>query len=127
MDVLHTAIWVDDVEAMTAFYTDGLGLEETRAFVGDDGVTNTFFAGESETEIQFKYSTDDGEQTEVSPSGFDHTAIAVDRIDETVETLVDEYGGTVTQGPTTMDDMNVRIAFVDDPDGYGIELIETLE
>ncbi|MCU4972909.1 VOC family protein [Halobacteria archaeon AArc-m2/3/4] len=129
MDVLHTAIWVDDVEAMKAFYTEGLGLEYSREFVGDDGVTNYFLTGESDTELQFKYDEDEDESggREVEPSGFDHTAIAVTEIDDTVDTLVAEYDGSVDQEPTTMDDMGVRISFVSDPDGYGVELIETLE
>ncbi|WP_276254409.1 VOC family protein [Halomontanus rarus] len=127
MDVLHTAIWIDDVEAMKEFYTEGLGLEYSREFVGDDGVTNYFLTGESDTELQFKYDEDESGDREVEPSGFDHTAIAVTDIDDTVDALAEEYGGSVDQEPTTMDDMGVRISFVSDPDGYGVELIETLE
>lgn len=127
MDVLHTAIWIDDVEAMKAFYMEGLGLEYSREFVGDDGVTNYFLTGESATELQFKYDEDESGDREVEPSGFDHTAIAVTDIDDTVDALVEEYGGSVDQEPTTMDDMGVRISFVSDPDGYGVELIEQLE
>ncbi|GAB3022480.1 VOC family protein [Natronobiforma cellulositropha] len=125
MDVLHTAIWVESVEAMDAFYREGLGLEYSREFVGDDGVTNYFLTGESETELQFKYREDD--PAPVDPSGFDHTAIAVADVDTTVERLVEDYGGAVTGEPTTIEEMGVRIAFVDDPDGYGVELIESLE
>lgn len=127
MDILHTAIWAEDVDAMKAFYIEGLGLEYSREFVGDDGVTNYFVTGESDTELQFKYREDDAERDAVDPSGFDHTAIAVEDIEATIETLVEEYGGVLTDGPITMDDAGVKVAFVDDPDGYGIELIETLE
>ncbi|MFC4988440.1 VOC family protein [Saliphagus infecundisoli] len=120
MDVLHAAIRVDDVEAMKAFYTEGLGLERSREFERN-GVTNYFLAGESDTEIQFKY----GEGVSAGPSpkeGFDHTAIAVDDIDDAVDRLVADYGGELKEEPTEFGD--VRVAFVADPDGYVVELIE---
>lgn len=119
MDVLHTAIRVDDVEGMKAFYTEGLGLERTREFERD-GVTNYFLAGESDTEIQFRYG--DGVSAGSAAGGFDHTAIAVEDIDDAVDRLVADYGGEVEEEPTAFED--VRIAFVADPDGYVVELIE---
>ncbi len=121
MDVLHAAIRVDNVEAMKAFYTEGLGLERSREFERD-GVTNYFLAGESDTELQFKYG--DGVSTAGSgpEEGFDHTAIAVEDVDDAVDRLVSEYGGEIEEDPTEFGE--VRIAFVADPDGYVVELIE---
>lgn len=122
MDVLHTAIWVDDVEAMKAFYTEGLGLERSREFERE-GVTNYFLAGESDTELQFKYGDDGASPAGAGPEiGFDHTAIAVEDVENAVDRLVSEYGGRVKEEPTAFGD--VRIAFVEDPDGYVVELIE---
>jgi lactoylglutathione lyase len=122
MDVLHTALWVGDLDATTSFYVDVLGLAVSREFVGDDGVRNYFLAGESETELQFKPLADHPEgRSAVDPAGIDHVAVAVDSVDDVVE----EIGADrVTGGPTTMEDAGVRIAFVTDPDGYGVELIE---
>lgn len=121
MDVLHTALWVDDVESMKSFYNEGLELEHTREFVGGDDATNYFLAGESDTEIQFKFYEDEDEQEEPA---FDHVGIEVDDVDERIETLTEEFGSEVTRGPKTIEDKNVRIAFVTDPEGHVVELIE---
>ncbi|WP_226007057.1 VOC family protein [Natrinema salinisoli] len=123
MDVLHTAVWVDDIEAQLSFYCDGLGLERTREF-DLDGVTNTYIGGESDAEIQFKH--DDTERNP-EPAGIDHLAVGVDDVDGTVDELVDRYDGEIVDEPRTLEDKGVRIAFVADPEGYVVELIETLE
>lgn len=117
-DVLHAAVWVSDLDATTAFYEDALGLDFSRQFEGDDGVTNYFVAGESNAEIQFKHA--EGESPD-SPAGIDHIAVEVSDVDEMTETVVDDYGSEVLAGPMDHDD--ARIAFVTDPDGYGVELV----
>jgi lactoylglutathione lyase len=122
MDVLHTALWVNDLDATAEFYRDGLGLEHTRDFVGDDGATNYYMRGESETEIQFKY--DDGR--EATPSGIDHIAIGVDDVDESLERLLKEYDSDLVGEPTDIERSDLRIAFATDPSGYVVELIEDL-
>lgn len=124
MDVLHTALWVDDVESMKKFYQEGLDLEHSREFVGGDDATNYFLAGESDTEIQFKFYEDDERQ---EPPTFDHLGIEVDDVDATLETLTDQFGSEVVRGPKTLEDKDVRIAFATDPEGYVVELIERLE
>jgi len=122
MDVLHTALWVSDLDATREFYEGALGLSFSREMEGDDGVRNYFVSGESDAEIQFKPIAD-GDVDAVEPSGFDHTAVAV----ESVAELLDELGeDRVRSGPTTLPDAGVEIAFVTDPDGYGVELIEEL-
>ncbi len=123
MDVLHTAIWVDDIDAQLAFYCDGLGLEQTREF-DLDGVTNTYVAGRSETEIQFKH--DDTERN-LEPEGIDHLAVEVADMSETIETLVEEYDSEVVDDPRTIEEKGIQIAFITDPEGYVVELIDTLE
>jgi len=123
MDVLHTAIWVDDIEAQLEFYCDGLGLERTREF-DLDGVTNTYVAGESDAEIQFKH---DGTERDPKPAQIDHLAVGIDDIDGTVDDLVEHYGSEVVEGPRTVDEKDIRLAFVTAPEGYVVELIETLE
>lgn len=120
MDVLHTALWVTDIHETLAFYCDGIGLKKTRERLGDDNVVNYFVGGMDGTEIQFKY---DGSDREVDPDGIDHVAVSVDDVDETVATLVDEYGSEITRGPNTIEDLDLRAAFVTDPDGYGVELV----
>lgn len=123
MDVLHTAIWVDDIDAQLDFYCDGLGLEQTREF-DLDGITNTYVAGESDAEIQFKH--DDTERNP-EPTGIDHLAVEVADMAETIETVVERNDSVVVEDPRTIEEMGIRIAFVTDPEGYVVELIETLE
>ena len=123
MDVIHTAVKVSDLERTREFYEDGLGLDYSRDFVGDDGVTNYFVRGESEVEIQFKHDPDD--DGAVDAGDFDHFAIMVEDTDEMVDLVVEETDGSLRAGP--MEQGDVRIAFVEDPDGYGIEFIAPIE
>ena len=122
MDVLHTALWVSELDATREFYEGTLGLSFSRDLDGDDGVYNYFVAGESDTEIQFK-PVGDRDDDAVDPGGIDHVAVAVESVDDVLDELDDDR---VTDGPTELDELDVRIAFVTDPDGYGVELIEDL-
>jgi lactoylglutathione lyase len=126
MRVLHPAIWVSDIDRTLDFYVDGLGLTKTREFVGGDGATNVYVAGDDGVEIQFKHQADGGERS-YQPGAYDHVAVAVDDTDAEVERLVEETGCPVRRGPLTSDGANARIAFIEDPDGYGVELIEELD
>lgn len=124
MDVIHSAMWVSDLEETLSFYVDALGLEKTREFESGEGATNVYVAGEGETEIQFKYDPD---REPPEPSGFDHVAIEVEDTDAELERLVEETGCPVRRGPLTSDGANARVAFIEDPDGYGIELLEEFD
>lgn len=125
MDVIHSALWVSDLDRTLSFYVDELGLEKTNEFVSGDGATNVFLAGDDGIEIQFKYEPDH----EVNPdsSGFDHLALAVDDTDATVERLVDELGCTLRRGPLDSEGADARVAFIEDPEGYGIELVQEFD
>lgn len=121
MDVLHTAIWVSDLKKSKEFYCDGIGLEFSREFTTDD-VRNYFVAGEGGTEIQFKY--DPNHDVTVERDGVDHLAVGVDSVEETVDHLASERGAEVLKPPTLLEKTGSTIAFVTDPDGYVIELIQ---
>lgn len=125
MDVLHPALWVSDVEATRAFYT-ALGLTTSREVVEDDGVVNWFARGDCETEIQFREPPDGADTDAV---GFDHVALAVDDAAAVVSLVAEDTAGGVERPPTTVetDAATYRIAFVTDPDGYRVELIETVD
>lgn len=127
MRVVHTAIWVSDLDRMTEFLVDHLGLEHTKDFVGGDGVTNFYVSGDGGAAIQLKYDPEG--DYEVEPSGVDHLSLAVDDTDGLVERLLDETDCTVVKGPKTVNDSvsDKRIAFVEIPDGYVLELEQTLE
>lgn len=126
MDVLHSAIWVSDIDETLSFYVDALGLEKTREFESGEGARNVYVAGDSDTEIQFKYDPD-RELSDPAGGGYDHVAVTVADTDAEVERLVEETGCTLRRGPLTSEGAGARVAFVEDPDGYGIELVEELD
>ncbi|WP_247004766.1 VOC family protein [Halosolutus gelatinilyticus] len=124
MDVHHTAIRVSDLDATKEFYEDGLGLEYSYDFHTDDGVHNYYVTGdELGTEIQFTHDPD----AEIDPSGISHLAIIVEDADEVFERLVERTGCPVVREPATIEAANARAAFVEDPDGYEVELFSRLE
>ncbi|MDQ2052212.1 VOC family protein [Natronolimnohabitans sp. A-GB9] len=124
MDVIHSAIWVSDIDETLSFYVDVLGLEKTREFESGDGAKNVYVAGDSEIELQFKYHPD---RELPEPSGFDHVAVSVDDTDAELERIVEETDCPIRRGPLTSDGANARVAFIEDPDGYGIELVEEFD
>ena len=125
MDVIHSAMWVSDLDRTLSFYVDELGLEKTNEFVSGDGATNVYVAGDNGIEIQFKHHPD--HDVDVDASGFDHVALGVEDTDAMTERLVEEVDCTLRRGPLTSEGANARVAFIEDPDGYGIELVEELE
>lgn len=123
MDVIHHAIRVSDLDRIRAFYVDELGLTQTKEFESGDGATNVFVAGGSDVELQFKHYPD--KEIERSDNGvYDHVAIAVDDTDAEVERLCENGSATLTRGPLDSDGADARVAFIEDPEGNGIELVQ---
>lgn len=119
MDVIHTAIEVADLEATRVFYEDGLGLSYDREFT-EDGIRNYYVSGEGEAGIQFRHYLAGTEPIE--PAGIHHIALEVDDLEGTFERLVELTDCEVVD-PPVQDDDNEK-AFVRDPDGYVLELLE---
>lgn len=124
MDVIHTAVWVSDLEEARNFFVDALGLDETWSFTLD-GVENVYVGGEH-GEIQLRYDPE-REVPKPDRSTVDHIAVSVDDVDETTERVVEETGCPVVDGPVTMDVAGARVSFIEGPDGYVVELVEQLE
>jgi lactoylglutathione lyase len=121
MDVIHTAVWVSDLEEATEFFVDGLGLERKRsAVIG--GVENVWVGGETGG-LQLRYA-DDHEFQRTDRAVIDHVAVSVDDVDAEVERLVEETGCAVLEEPRDGQTSSVRIAFIEGPDGYAVELVE---
>lgn len=118
MDVLHVALAVEDLEATRGFYEGLLGLQKTDE-VERSGVRNYYVGGTGPAEIQFRVVDE-----KPAPAGFLHVAIQVDDVDGVVETAVAEWDSEVEMEPRDTGDR--RIAFVTDPEGYSVELIEEL-
>lgn len=121
-NIIHTALWVSDMDRTVTFYVNVLGLSHSRESGGtayQQDVRNVFVCGPDGTEIQFKYSSDRDPE---NPSGIDHIAVSVADVDAEFERIVNATGCPVVMEPTTIES-GARIAFIEDPDGYVIELV----
>ena len=124
MRLLHTMLRVGDLEASIEFYTRVLGMQLLRrkdypdgdftlAFVGyGDEVDNTVI------ELTHNWGTDSYDPG----TGFGHIAIEVDDVYTAVDE-VKKLGGKVIREAGPMNAGTTIIAFVEDPDGYQIELL----
>ena len=126
MRLLHTMLRVGDLERSIAFYTDVLGMKLLRRKDYPSGRFTLAFVGygdESETAvIELTHNWDTGSYD--LGNGFGHIAIGVADIYATCE-RIRAAGGEITRQPGPMKHGSTVIAFVKDPDGYQIELIET--
>lgn len=123
MDVIHTAIWVSDLEAARSFFVDGLGLEAHSSFTLG-GVENVYVGGDH-GELQLKYDPERPAPT-ADRSALDHVALSVDDVDAEYERIVASTDCTVLEEPFTIDEAGARVAFIAGPDGYVVELVEML-
>ncbi len=125
MEIQHTAVAVEDLERTKAFYEDGLGLAYAWDFHTDEGVHNYYVTGDKlDTWLQFVY--DPEREDPVQPDGIVHLALLVDDLEEIFTGMVDRTGCTVVREPVTIEAADARAAFIEDPDGYEIELFEML-
>lgn len=124
MDVIHTALWVSDLEEARAFFVDALGLEENWSFTLN-GVENVYVGGEH-GEIQLR-SASDHDDPDPDRETIDHIAVSVDDADAETERMVEETGCDVIDGPLTIDAANAHVSFIEGPDGYVVELVEQLD
>lgn len=124
MDVIHTAISVSDLDESEGFYVDGLGLKRDREFTTEDGVRSVFFAGDH-GEVQCKF--DPTAEEVPAPAGFDHLAIGVEDIQAAFDRVTSVTECPVTSEPEPAEDLGIIYAFIEDPDGYAVELIESVD
>jgi lactoylglutathione lyase len=125
MRILHTMIRVGNLEESLRFYTQVLGMKLLRRKDYPDGRFTLAFVGfgpEEETavlELTHNWDTDRYERG----TGFGHVAIEVaDAAEACAE--VKRRGGKVVREAGPMKHGATVIAFIEDPDGYRIELIE---
>ncbi len=129
MRYLHTMIRVFDLDKSLHFYQDVLGFKVQRR---DDYEKKQFSlvfltaSGDSAEgpAIELTYNWD-REQPYHRGDAYGHMAFAVDSIEEVGKKL-EAAGLQFSWGPGSTPSGDRRMAFVDDPDGYEIELIETV-
>lgn len=124
---LHTMIRVKNLEESVAFYTSTLGMREFRRIVVPEGAHTLVFLGYGEKEqdgatleLTFNWGQTDGYEV---GTGYGHLAIGVDDIFATCQHVRDS-GGKVTRDAAPVKFGKTRIAFIEDPNGYKVELIQ---
>jgi len=124
--LLHTMLRVRDLEASVMFYRDHLGMAELRRREVPDGRYTLVFMGyppsDGSNEIELTYNWDQAEPYQLG-SGFGHLAVGVADVSETVD-MMRAAGVKISREPGPVKFGTTVIAFVEDPDGYKVELIE---
>ena len=125
MRMLHTMLRVGNLDESIKFYCDILGMQLLRRKDYPGGEFTLAFVGYGEekdnTVIELTYNWGVSEYD--LGKGYGHIALGVDDIYGTCDRIKDQ-GGKVSREPGPMKHGTTVIAFVEDPDGYKIELIQ---
>ncbi|HEY9735701.1 MAG TPA: lactoylglutathione lyase [Trichocoleus sp.] len=125
MRLLHTMLRVGNLEESLKFYCDVLGMKLLRQKEYPGGQFTLAFVGYGEESdhsvIELTYNW--GVESYDLGNAYGHIALGVDDIYGTCE-QIKAQGGKVTREPGPMKHGSTVIAFVEDPDGYKIELIQ---
>jgi lactoylglutathione lyase len=125
MRILHTMLRVGDLQRSIDFYTNVLGMNLLRTTDRPEQKYTLAFVGygknpeHAELELTYNYGVDKYDLG----SAYGHIAIEVEDAYQTCEN-VKAKGGAVTREAGPVKGGTTVIAFVQDPDGYKIELIE---
>ncbi len=124
--LLHTMIRVRDLDKSIDFYTRLLGMRLLRRKDYPSGEFTLAFVGygdeDAHTVLELTHNWGQKEPYRVG-TGFGHLAVGVPDIYGTCERL-DKEGVNIPRPPGPMKHGGSVIAFVEDPDGYKIELVE---
>lgn len=125
MQILHTMIRVGDLQRSIDFYTQVMGMTLLRTNENEEYQYTLAFLGygdeSSGAVIELTYNW--GKTSYDMGNAFGHIAIGVDDIYRTCE-AIRQAGGLITREPGPVLGGSTEIAFVRDPDGYALELIQ---
>ncbi len=123
--ILHTMLRVGDLERSIKFYTDIMGMKLLRKNENAEYKYTLAFVGYSDESegavIELTYNW--GVEAYDLGNAYGHIAIGVDDIYQTCQVIKDA-GGDVTREPGPVKGGTTHIAFIKDPDGYMVELIQ---
>ncbi|PVZ84981.1 lactoylglutathione lyase [Serratia sp. S1B] len=125
MRLLHTMIRVGDLQRSIDFYTNVLGMRLLRTTENAEYKYSLAFVGYTDEtagsviELTYNWGVDSYDMG----SAFGHLALGVDDVAATCD-IIRQSGGKVTREAGPVKGGTTVIAFVEDPDGYKIELIE---
>jgi len=119
---------VGDLDESMAFYCDRLGMKLLRRKDYPDGAFTLAFVGygdeRASTDIELTYNYD--RRQYAIGEAFGHIAIGTDDLVATCDRLR-SAGVKIVREPGPMKHGTTKIAFIEDPDGYRIELIEEVD
>lgn len=125
--LLHSMFRVRDVDASLRFYCDGLGMTLLDRYDFEAGRFSILFLsyagyrdGPAALELTYNWDQD---SSYTHGSGYGHIAIGVPDV-PAMWTRLAEFGGVQGTAPKAMLPGAPQLAFVTDPDGYAIELIQ---
>ncbi len=122
MEILHTCLNVADADRTADWYVEQLGFERSWEFTTADGDTRNVYVAD-DAGVEFQLSDTDGAEPSDDGDRYDHVAVGVDDVDAAFE-AIDHHG--VVKEPGDQPEAGARTAFVKDPDGHAVELIEPL-
>ena len=126
MRILHTMIRVGDLDRSIAFYTEVLGMKLLRRQDYPDGRFTLAFVGygpeSAGAVIELTYNW--GKAHYEHGTAFGHIAIEVENAKRTCAAIRAKGGKIIFDAAPMTFDASIVIAFIEDPDGYSIELIQ---
>ena len=125
MRILHTMLRVGDLDRAVKFYEDMFGMKEIRRWDAPAGrFTNAFVGfGSEETDTVLEFTYNYGVETYEIGTAYGHIAIGVPDVYATCVRLR-AAGAKITREPGPVKHGTTVIAFLEDPDGYKIELVQ---
>ena len=125
MKFAHTMIRVYDLDRSIEFYEQALGFSLSHTSDHENGEFSLAFLDIPNSDAQLELTYNWGqEQAYDLGEGYGHIALYVDDMDKAVA-QINNAGYDLDRGPKTSPSGTKRMAFVKDPDGYAIELLET--
>jgi lactoylglutathione lyase len=125
MKILHTMLRVSDLDKSIEFYTQVMGMKLLRRRENKDYRYTLAFVGyQDESQGAVLELTHNWDVSEYDlGNGYGHIAVEIDDIYATCS-IIEDLKGKITRQPGPVKGGNTVIAFIEDPDGYKIELIE---
>lgn len=125
MKLLHAMIRVKDIKESMKFYTELLGLKKTHEIKLEDSLLHFLSDGVGEFEIELTENFETPAGGYPTGKAFGHFALETEDMDK-FDAQMKQSGYEYLYEPFVMAEANSKIAFIKDPDGNEIEIIQKL-